>query len=404
MNAVSFAVSECDVSMEIIRSLSIVAVMACCMRIRSAIAIARSATLVVLVLFLSSMARPPSENVLVLAGTRLNSGEVHEIPFENPAVAGYVRLDSAPSFETLSSGEHASCCSRITVVADRNVFVYEDGRRSNSNLGFIPEQTPTDGFWRFETGTLALPTDGGVVTLRIMVDGNFVTSPRRVRLKSKTLVLPVHVHIFKAPGVNISGTYERAFVFDWLDPGAVRIRAFSHHDPVLGVTDTTVISQRQSKLMLPPDVFWQVAGVQFRLESYEIIEQRDGLERNLFSLDEAAQPLGGACRHNTRFWPYHRARQDTAGIHFYVGGQIPSNMLLEDRVAGTCGPFTSPCRIFSDCDDFIVWDAGARGTEFALLHELGHYLGLGHPGESFQCPPGVEIDGPNFMHPRADQL
>ncbi len=301
---------------------------------------------------------------------------------ENPSIRGVVTVGDLEF--TRDRYDILTCCTRSFIETDEPWFL----PLSNNAFLSITNETivlPTSsGLYGYTTQPIALPDNGSSVQLRLNVDGR-VVAWGNVRLSEDVIVIPVNVHIFKAAGdgAAIPSYLNERNVRSWFDLPNIQTRAETVTRPVR----TTVITERND--WSPPtyssvDPVWRQAKIQFKLASYEVIEQNDRLELDLYNATEVSY----SCRFPqlTRLFRYHEDRMNTPGIHIYLGALIASQSLSIDDVPGfTCGA-SGTCRSSGNQADFIgLSHLQATSLPLTLAHELGHYLGLDHPYSDFSC-------------------
>ena len=219
-----------------------------------------------------------------------------------------------------------------------------------------------------------------------------------ISLAPDTLVLPVHVHVFSTTG-TVEDHLSRRSVAAWFDQPDL----YTHSQRVTpDPSQTELITDfRQTRFVRPIDPIWVQAGVQFKMASYEVIDD-DDLAFRLTNLNETRHNY--CTRRDTRLFEYVKLQENKPGVHIYVGGRInpwSTEQLLADIPGATCWPL---CIGQVGATNHILLDKslGANGrAPLALAHELGHFLGLGHPQGSLSCE-GPLIDGDgrdNLMNP-----
>lgn len=338
------------------------------------------------------------------------------VRLQDPPVRGVVTLP-LQRLEMTADGSPASCCNRVLIIADNGerVFTGLSGPTDSVFALIVMEHeemaVPLDRPRRYiyETPSLHLPEDGQIVKLRLNVDGVDV-AVGVVRLDHKTLVVPVHVHVFAHPTYEIHQNLTESWVRTWFDPDYIETRAESIGDAAPGTIETTVIARDRVERspFLNPDGIWMKAGIQFELASYNLVRQPDGLERTLVNAQEA-NPFCSMSLDSTRVGRYHESHAVAEpGVHIYVGGSIGQPLSNGNYPGATCGSFRL-CEDSARARDMILLNAQlAHTAPFSLAHELGHYLGLHHSDQAVSCGRSLlgEYDAPseNLMEPSAAGL
>lgn len=340
---------------------------------------------------LSPVDRDRDDTFYTPASGSLASDGVYVVHRDNPVITGTVRLTD-PELTELSDGRFAVCCERVLLRSSPPVFY---GGLSDAFPAVVDtsirsvETNEPDTVWSFRSPAVHMPADGSRVELILSRRSGrpnepMVTNDVHLRLASRIIVLPVHVHEFVRAGSS-SVAVDEDRVRAIFDGPVFLTESTTHRDATAARDNTTTITKEVTDPNEPPDRLWDDAEIQFRLASYETVPQRDGLEERLINNDEASGGFGGACRPDTRLARYHSERKEVPGIHVYFGGSIDSNMLGAHLAGGACGAH-SACRTTVDDEDFILID-GRQSFRVpnTLAHELGHFLGLEHSTINRSC-------------------
>jgi hypothetical protein len=222
----------------------------------------------------------------------------------------------------------------------------------------------------YEVPSVSMPANGSSVRLSLFENSELVAGS--VRLSDRVIVIPVHIHVFKAPGRDVSNDIKRRSVFAWFERPAFTTEAQTTHSVSTGVAETHIVTEAFfNRTYSNVDDIWHQANVQFHLDSYDVIENAE-LERQIVS---------GNIRH---FVPseVHRGYSDIPGLHIYMGRNgeniSPGGFAtIEGQTRGPgCGSSVSSSNAIA-----LAWDkarSGGPSISNALAHEIGHYLGLDH--------------------------
>jgi len=202
-------------------------------------------------------------------------------------------------------------------------------------------------------------------------------------LDATVLVLPVRITVFtdmngQMPYLRGSQDFARDALRQWLDPGAAtEISAARTADPF---ESKVMVHVARNDLFedIAPDGVWTQCGIQLHLEELQIVSQPDGLERILVA---ETSPCGIPPRPLSDYFPPGGEVDRHGALPIFVGGQI-TTMLLGDEAGGTCGAFSRCVPSPRAGHDYIILDGflAFERVRWALAHELGHILGLGHEG------------------------
>lgn len=312
--------------------------------------------------------------------------------YENARITGELTLslnEVRPLiFSENVAGEHMACCEKVFMQADRDVFrpsPQEPGNSQNTAfIKLIEPDTVSEGLnqtYSFESPSVHLPADGMPVEISFF-QGQSKLRTIRIRLAKDIIVLPVHVHVlvnsqrsFIAKQINANNVYR------WFEQPLLLISANSEQNELTVALETTIkqdwIYDRVS--YLNADEVWQQAGIQFRLQTYELIQsaRHDELEHQI---------LGGS-REALNIATLHRERMRIPGIHIYVGRNATG-------IRDASGVSSMPNCTMMSSESLKPTNAVALAwtmksliarNSLVLAHEIGHYLGLDHTDEDSSC-------------------
>lgn len=304
------------------------------------------------------------------------------------------------------------CCRGLRLEVSPGGFT---GGRSSTFLGLLTElvrgPSRPDGprnVHMFFSEPIDLPADGSTVRISLTARGRTGEESRElasfsVRLAPRTIVIPVHVHVF----ANRSGELR----YSWVNENLVRswfvgrwlniISAGSARDHITGNLNTEVFQGTMLDFgYQSAGEIWKEAGIQFNVVSYEVIRQNANLDGILFNDDDARR---GYCSTETRLSRTFRddftipgRRFTTPGLHLIVGGKIT----LPDYRSGpnpaiACGrncydTAFAPIRFIAINGDAlprrtsgVVSPVDYQGIPNEVPREIGRFLGLGNTDTPF---------------------
>jgi hypothetical protein len=305
--------------------------------------------------------------------------------FENPVMTGLITVPGV-RIESGEAGTTTSCCRRLQMHANQNVFASPFLIKFDTAfLNITGRLEGSNSIFNYGIPAISMPTDGSEVRFALFDDSERVAGS--VRLSEQVIVLPVHVHVFTEEDRRVDPRIKRDQVFAWFERPAFTTRAEIIHNASTGITETHLI---KTPILQPlqiysnvDDIFHQ-ALIQFRLESYNTIVNPE-MERQIITNNLREFVPSGI----------HARFRDIPGIHIYIG-RTHDNVNLafgSQRIAITLGPGES-------CDSTVnknnaialAWDDVRNGDRpNVLAHELGHYLGLGHTNSELNLLCGVDL-------------
>ncbi|MCH9648436.1 MAG: hypothetical protein K0U98_09365 [Deltaproteobacteria bacterium] len=314
--------------------------------------------------------------------------------FENPQIDGLISV--RVRLETDSRGRPGTCCSSLRMKSDHPIFRNSDLLATQS--AFISITDPSIESFRntpvfeYQVPTVSLPGNGDEVGLTLFYRRDRLTT--QVRLDPRVIVVPVHLHVFTSPGQTLASDLEASRVWPWFERPSFFTEGQTIHSISTGVTETHIVrTNLANQVYLNVDEIWHQADIQFRLASYERIENAE-LENQIVSGNvRAFEPSS-----------VHASRSDTAGLHIYVGRNGGNIGVGFARIQGqTRGPGCGNA-VRANNAIAMAWDTvgrGGGGPSRTLAHEIGHYLGLDHPDvDSTSCGSSLVEDrtAANLMH------
>lgn len=216
-----------------------------------------------------------------------------------------------------------------------------------------------------------------------------------IALHPRVLVLPVRVHRFISAQGPPSGQVTPAFVTQVFDPGAVATESQLTTDDGFA-SRVTVVSGELGQAASSPDPIWTQCDIQFHLEEYEEIPQFANLEIvQTTSCVCGNSGIAGVSQPISAFLP---GRDGSTAIDLFLGGSISGSGCPAGTTQGiTCGPGNSG--LGGSCEDVVgghefdvilLNQSSFLSTANLVSHELGHMLGLRHPGDGLES--GLDPD------------
>ncbi len=312
--------------------------------------------------------------------------------YENSRISGELTLslnEAGPLvFTENAAGEQMACCERVFIQADRDIFrpsPLEPGKSLHTAfIRLIQPDTVLEGSYQaysFESPSVHLPVDGMPVEISFF-QGQSKLRTIRIRLAKDIIVLPVHVHVlvnsqrsFIAKQINANNVYR------WFEQPLLLMSANSAQNEHTAARETTIKQDRVYDRVsyLNADEVWQQAGIQFRLQTYELIQspRHDELEHQILGGDREALNIAAL----------HRERMHIPGIHIYVGRNATG-------IRDASGVSSMPNCTMMSSESLkptnavaLAWTmkSSIARNSLVLAHEIGHFLGLDHTAENSPC-------------------
>lgn len=321
-----------------------------------------------------------------LVGTNEDGVETHETGFENPLFTANVMLDHGEFDATGTTLSHPLYRERIVyqspvLISGKVGTIQQPAYVSLSNLSGAPISTPLSGP-RISLVPGAEPTALSVLSTR-SEGGTLVSTPlERIYyvLKPGVLVVPLRVVVFAGsdgslPYLGGEADIAKGLVQQLFDPAGATGEATSRNE-----YEVTAFELRQYP-EVSPDGIWHQCGIQFHMDSVEVINQAEGFEDVLY---EDTKPCTSAFG-TPPLRDYLLDLRDGDAVPLFVGGRMKSELLFSD-LGSTCNP--------GDASAFVNIDGNYATAAGIIAHELGHVLGLEHQSDpnNLMTPPSTTTE------------